>query len=228
MSTIDSLRTPPIVEVVCGFMFDEIPSLDAMLVGKFWSSKSDAYPRRELKPPVRESSGFTVLEGVGPIRCWLISARDEWVVQVQPDRFYFNWRKRGDSYPRFGDHDGARGVLSQALEEFGAFTAFCEKETQEQCRLGRIELTKIDDVVFQTPAGSGGLRKRLTWQTGVHCTYRRRAVWLPDLAPEQLQGRHAARHGLLSSRNGLARSVAYGSGHFRSRRCCHALSRCRW
>lgn len=150
MVPIGSLKNPPIVEVVCGFFFDELSGLDPMLVGQFWAGKREAYKKRELRAPVREARGFTLTEGVGPIRCWLVSAGDEFVVQIQPDRFYFNWRRRGDVYPRFGTHEGRAGVLQRALDEFGEFADFCEKELGVRPAPVRSELAKIDDVIFET------------------------------------------------------------------------------
>jgi len=144
------LKSPPIIEVVCGFFFDALPNLDAMLVGQFWAGKKDTYSKRELRPPVTESAGFVVSEGVGPVRCWLVSAGDEFVVQIQPDRFYFNWRRRGDVYPRFGTHDGKKGVLQRALDEFAEFTEFCSSELGTRPVANQVELAKIDDVVFET------------------------------------------------------------------------------
>lgn len=154
---LSALKVPPIVEVVCGFHFDELSQLDPLLVGQFWATKRQAYPKREVRPPVREVVGLTVSEGIGPMRSWLVSAGDEFVIQIQPDRFYFNWRKHGDVYPRFGDHDGGKGVLSRALTEFEDFAQFCRVELGSTPATSRVELAKIDVVRYSSVTALGEL-----------------------------------------------------------------------
>jgi uncharacterized protein (TIGR04255 family) len=144
---LSKLKNPPIVEVVCGFVFEEL-GLDPLLVGQYWSRRRDQYPKREIHPPVRPQPGLTIVEGIGPIRSWFVSVGDETVLQIQPDRFYFNWRRRGDEYPRFGDHDGRQGVLGRALGEFGAFSAYCEAELNVAPQLRIVELAKINLVRY--------------------------------------------------------------------------------
>jgi uncharacterized protein (TIGR04255 family) len=137
------LRAPPIVEVVCGFSFPAIQGLDPVMIGQFWAAKRGAFPKRELHPPILDRQGFAFLEGVGPIRVWLVSENDEYLMQIQPDRFYFNWRKGSGEYPRFKDYDGKPGVLSQGLATFRDFTAFCAKELGHPPVVSRLELAKI-------------------------------------------------------------------------------------
>lgn len=140
------LKSPPIVEVVCGFYFAPLPALDPIAVGKYWSrGKSDDYPKTELHPPVAERGGFTVTQGVGPVRSWLISKSDEYVIQIQPDRFYFNWRKRGGAYPEFGET--GHGVLSLGMTEFDQFSTFCHQDLGLQPTVTRLELAKVNHIV---------------------------------------------------------------------------------
>lgn len=144
------LQNPPIVEVVCGVFFEANAELDPLCVGRFWTLKRREYPKRELKPPVTEATGVQLRQDLGPVRCWLVSERGEFIVQVQPDRFYFNWRKRAEVYPRFGNHGGREGVLAMALREFKEFEEFTVDNTGVRPMAIRVELTKIDVVAFAT------------------------------------------------------------------------------
>jgi hypothetical protein len=45
------LERPPIVEVVCGLVFDPLP-LDGMLLGVYWDERKDDFPKRSLQPPL--------------------------------------------------------------------------------------------------------------------------------------------------------------------------------
>ena len=116
------LKDPPIVEVVCGFFFPALAGLDPILIGKYWAEHKEAhgYPKRQLQPPVADRPGFFLGDGVGPLRSWLVSGTDEYLLQIQPDRFYFNWRKREGAYPHFNDYEPTKGVLSRSLLELAA------------------------------------------------------------------------------------------------------------
>jgi uncharacterized protein (TIGR04255 family) len=138
------LDAPPIVEVVCGLFFAPIPELDPLVLGKFWFDRRGDFTRRAFQPPITDQPGVTLFEGAAPVRSWMIHKTDEYVVQAQQDRFYFNWRKRAERYPRFNDHDGERGVLSRALEMWSQFEAFILEILGATPSVGRVELAKVD------------------------------------------------------------------------------------
>ncbi len=142
------LKDPPIVEVVCGFFFSQL-ELDAIVVGKYWSERKEdqGYGRHQLQPAVSDRPGLSLSEGIGPLRCWLIKDTDEYVLQIQADRFYFNWRKRQGGYPHFADHDGADGVLTKSIREFEEFKEFCASVLKQEPTPTRFELTKVDLLV---------------------------------------------------------------------------------
>lgn len=75
---------------------------------------------------------------------WVLATYDAWVLQVQHDRFYLNWRQRGATYPRFSDTSGP-GVLSRFLREFEGFTRFCAAELGSPVNVLGFELAKIDE-----------------------------------------------------------------------------------
>lgn len=140
------LKEPPIVEVVCGFAFDPVPAIDPVAVGDYWRTRrSEDFSSHELRSPVAEGPGLRFAQGVGPLRTWLVSRDDEYVLQVQPDRLYFNWRKRDGGYPHFRDEgDEKEGILSRSLREYSEFASFAKTSLGTELRLRRVELAKID------------------------------------------------------------------------------------
>lgn len=142
------LDEPPIIEVVCGVSFKSVRELDPVLLGAFWRERRADFPRREYKAPIALPAGaFGVTFGpdIGPIRTWLISKNDDLIIQVQHDRFYLNWRKRQDEYPRFTDRPGRPpGLLSRFLTELNHFTAFLAREASARLELSGLELAKLD------------------------------------------------------------------------------------
>ncbi len=113
---------------------------------KYWAEKKQlrGFPKTQLQPPVADHLGLRLGDGIGPLRCWLIGERDDYVLQIQPDRFYFNWRKRDGEYPHFNDYGEKKGVLSRSLSELDEFFEFTSAVLGQRPKPTRLELAKID------------------------------------------------------------------------------------
>lgn len=145
---LEKLDAPPITEVACGFIFEPIADLDPIVIGTYWERRRDDFPAREFHPPIAD--GPLVFPNV-PIRCWLVAADEIFLLQIQSDRFYVNWRRRGADYPRFSDHPGkAQGILSLALNEYAKFSAFCKSSLSTSPTLRTLDLSKIDYLIKGT------------------------------------------------------------------------------
>ena len=165
MPPLGKLEEPPIFEVVCGVLFKPLSELDPVVLGAFWQSRRTEYPRREFKVPIAPQvpEGLLVQLGpdVGPLRTWLISKDDVFIIQVQQDRFYLNWRARRDDYPRFNDWDGKKGLLARFVFELTLFVQFVSRELGVKVELQGFELAKVDRFVqgkhWTTAADLAGL-----------------------------------------------------------------------
>ena len=140
---------PPIVEVVCGVVFDATP-LNVLHWGVYWDSRREAFPKTTLQPAIIEGVGFSL--GAPPMRAWLESSDSSIVLQLQHDRFYFNWRAVGDApdrsaYPRFRDRPERSGLRTRAVKEYRELQAFCAKRFDVPLNVRRVELSKIDVLV---------------------------------------------------------------------------------
>ena len=152
LQTVEPLANPPIVEVACGCIFPPLAALDATLVGIYWNERRQQdYPRHELHPAIAgqptslsNQLSFTVQEGVPPVRTWLVSQNEEFIVQIQSDRFYVNWRKRAGRYPRFTPDNGVKALT---LSEFDRFRAFCAREFGQEPQPLQAQLTKVDHII---------------------------------------------------------------------------------
>lgn len=143
-----SLKDPPVVEVVCGFFFSPNAEIDPILVGKYWAEEKqkNGFPRKQLLPAATDQPSIFVGAGLVPVRTWLVSESDEYVIQIQSDRLYFNWRRRQEAYPHFRDSDGMRGVLSRALEELDQFSSFMKRNSEAGLSPTRVDVAKIDQL----------------------------------------------------------------------------------
>jgi uncharacterized protein (TIGR04255 family) len=100
---IASFANPPLVEVSFGVGFEPIRGFSAAHFGKFWGEVREEFSEASDQPPIGAApTSFTRW----PLpRVWLVAPSRGVLVQVQTDRFYYNWRRLGssdvDSYPRF-------------------------------------------------------------------------------------------------------------------------------
>ena len=109
MKELPEFENPPVVEVVCGVLFNRLP-MQAAHLGVLWEKFKPDYPScQDVNPlaPIMEtfdgSPGVPQeidLSDVLP-RTWFLHKRGVGVVQVQRDRFLHNWKKSkpDDEYP---------------------------------------------------------------------------------------------------------------------------------
>jgi uncharacterized protein (TIGR04255 family) len=117
LSDLVTFGRPPVNEVYLAVQFGGEVSDEVFALGDFWPrireefphfERQPALPRVEEKfevPPVSSGTVFPFQFGTGapPQRYWFVSADSTRLIQVQPDRFLFNWRRvrPDDAYPRF-------------------------------------------------------------------------------------------------------------------------------
>ncbi len=163
-------ENPPIVEVVCGVTFDEIPALTAAPVGIFWQVLQPDFPRIQELPPLGPT--VEIFDGekkeiemkfssIPSLPREMFYSNDEnRVIQIQRDRFIYNWRKfrPDDSYPRFTK------VYDSFTKRFNQFKRLMEG-TPFLFNPIQYELTYINQITFgdfgQDIKGIGGLMPAL-------------------------------------------------------------------
>lgn len=133
------LQHPPIIEVVCGVAFEPIRDLDPLALGIYWDQRSAEYPTKSLQVAFGTTSSreFTLL----PVRAVFVEKDDQFVLQLQDDCFFVNWRKRGQRYPRFS---GNEGVLQRTRTEFELFESFVSRRFGKRLLVRQIDMSKID------------------------------------------------------------------------------------
>lgn len=113
-------KNPPVGEVACGIRFEPLRDFKAPHAGLFWEKIRGRFPTCEHAPPI----GIK-LESFDPAslplpRIWFISEQGNNLIQLQNDRFHFNWRRRSDEeqYPRY------EFVIQAFKEHFTIFKTF--------------------------------------------------------------------------------------------------------
>jgi len=126
MNALPSYRKPPVNEVVCGLQFQPIDKLHIPYIGLLWNKFRRDYPRIETAQPIAMHKGEIIADratGLPLPRIWFINSADDQLIQFQFDRFYFNWRRRGErDYPRYSyvieSFEQALNTFQNFLNEF--------------------------------------------------------------------------------------------------------------
>jgi uncharacterized protein (TIGR04255 family) len=118
---------PPIQEVALGRTF--LPREDFVIpyFGAFWATIRDQFPKAQHAAPILDPSDFMSNDQMPLPRVWFVADDDATLVQLQQNRFHFNWRRVSAedrrSYPRFP------AVQRQFLNAWELFEKFVQAET---------------------------------------------------------------------------------------------------
>lgn len=150
-----SYDRPPVVEVSLSVQFEGLTGLGIPQLGLLWGEFKDRLPQTEQHPPLpaivedlgpprprRARIEVEVLESPLTPRSWFVSRDGTEVVQVQNDRFVYNWRKRvpSDTYPRY-EH-----VREQFVQNFRTFVEFLARENLGNPEINQCEMTYLNHI----------------------------------------------------------------------------------
>ena len=159
MNPLPSFRRPPVAEVAIAAQFGEIRGLTGPHMGLLWQRYRELFPTLEVhsaldprfeRPNPTPGEGLTVKFGTVPTpRAWFIGTNQAHLIQVQQDRFVFNWHRiPGEDYPR---HEHVRASFRK---NFGIFKQFLLDEQLGEPSLNQWELTYVNHIL----AGTGWRR----------------------------------------------------------------------
>jgi uncharacterized protein (TIGR04255 family) len=144
---------PPVIEVAVSVQFTPLPSLDAARLGLAWSRFRSKFPRVESKPPLpRTEERFDeptvprlqlkIETDLAAPRLWLLDDAGTRLLQVQRDRFAFNWRKAesAKAYPRYTE------LRKEFLQNYDLFQAFLTDEKLGDLVPDQVELTYVNHI----------------------------------------------------------------------------------
>lgn len=124
-----SFENPPVIEVVCGILFKSLDDFSLPYIGQLWEKFKPDYPSCQEAPPLMakiEQFGElppTEIEFATDLpipRVWFVHEHGNAVIQIQRDRFLYNWRKakHDDEYPRY---ETVKELFRRHLSTFKSF-----------------------------------------------------------------------------------------------------------
>jgi uncharacterized protein (TIGR04255 family) len=130
---------PPLDEVVCGVQFAGV-EWSGVHFGLFYTQLNGRYQRTQQRPPIPPSLFEPILQPApsevvltyepGALLLWYESADSPFLLQVQKDAFFVNWRHQSGAfiYPHFHTREGGEeGVWDRFRQEWQTFSFFCEQ-----------------------------------------------------------------------------------------------------
>ncbi len=169
-----SYAHPPIWEVVFGMQFAPLVELLAPHLGHYWDQIVKDYPKLAEQPPIgRAIESFEeqqpsvptvqIVGKPGLPRCWFMDPDGCNLVQVQRDRFLYNWRKMSpeDEYPRYPT------LKQRFLDHWAVFRDFLDAADLPVPGVDQCELTYVNHIMkppeWRTMADFGDLFSFLEW-----------------------------------------------------------------
>jgi uncharacterized protein (TIGR04255 family) len=141
---------PPVLEVACGIAFSLPKPLKTAHIGLYWSKVAAEFPRCEDAAPLAlivEGPGAPAsieyslqLEAVAlpPMRrAWLINELGTHLLQLQEDRFVFNWKRtsEGNAYPSY------RSVIADFRRHWAHYKKFLAQQELGEPVPRQLEMT---------------------------------------------------------------------------------------
>lgn len=132
-----SFDDPPIKEVALGRTF--LPREDFLIpyYGAFWAQLRDRFPKAEHADPIVDPSSEIFNNGMFLPRVWLISEDSTRLVQLQQNRFHYNWRQTDEkkTYIRYP------AIQRECLDIWQRFEKFVLETTGQPLQPLNAELT---------------------------------------------------------------------------------------
>lgn len=175
--TLRDFATPPVVETVLGVQFTPLP-FSIPHFGLYWSHIRSEFPRYRVLPPlghVREQFGTppgSTSRKLGielvqdpDLRCWFLDNEGNQIIQIQRDRFIYNWQKisGNEVYPRY------EKVRTKFEAEWKRFQDFLIQEEFGKPDVNQCEVTYVNHLEYEKGWKSfGELNKVISCWSGKH------------------------------------------------------------
>ena len=145
-------NNPPVVETVLSLQFRPLKGFEIPHFGLYWANIKNEYPKYEIQPPLshiierfgREEirpPGVEVNIAPAPeVRCWFLNQSENRLIQIQKDRFIYNWKKMSDNeeYPRYDN------IKTSFIKEWNKFCNFLKRDNFDEPVVNQCEIIYVN------------------------------------------------------------------------------------
>jgi uncharacterized protein (TIGR04255 family) len=159
-------QNPPLNEVVFHVAFPELDPFGQPHIGLFWNEIRDDFPTIKAVPRVGLVPKSFLGDALPDNRVWLLHRSGNQILQIQDDRFLFNWRKTGDNdaYPGF---DALYPIFKDYLARF---FDFLDGEELKRPTITSFELHYVNHIyegVWKDWRDVGSIFPFISWQLAI-------------------------------------------------------------
>lgn len=139
----------PVIETVLGVEFKPLIQWQIPHFGLYWNRIRSNYQLYAVQPPLpgqvekfgEEVNTLTITLGSQPeARCWFFDNKQDWLLQVQNNRFLSNWKRKTPAYPKY------KGFCERFDKQWGKFNEFLKSENLGEPELLQCEVTYINHI----------------------------------------------------------------------------------
>jgi uncharacterized protein (TIGR04255 family) len=130
----------PLTEVVFGVEFNAL-DFSSVHFGLYWEAIRERFPNKPLdRPPIGEVELFNILPTLR--RVWFESEDKKQLIQLQSNRFHYNWRRQSpdEKYPHYDD------IYPKFIEEWNKFQNWWISTEDVPLQPTRYELTYLNQI----------------------------------------------------------------------------------
>lgn len=156
MAQLPKYDSPPVIETVLSAQFSPLSGFTTAHAGWFWKNYlsdlwttvreapviQDAFERFEEEKQWGPESTLRLYTEPESNRLQIIRNDNERMIQVQPSRFVYNWKKSGE-----GEYPSYEKLLPEFQEQFGRFNEFARAADLSNIELNQWEVTYVNHIV---------------------------------------------------------------------------------
>ena len=174
--TIRNFKNAPVIETVLSIQFKPIHGFTIPHFGLYWKTIREEFKHCEVKNPIvhmiedfqrgptqRSSAIDLDLSTERAVRYWFMDPTRNSFIQIQQDRFIFNWQRveKEDEYPRY------RKTREKFLKEWNRFCEFLTNENLPLPEVDQCEVTYVNHIEYAAGWNSyGQLNKIVSYWSG--------------------------------------------------------------
>jgi len=148
-------KKPPVVETVLGVQFSELAGFRTTHFGLFWDRIRSDFPKIDDQPrinrvvevfprkPLPRPARLSLSSAAGAQRVQYTDRKGSVMLQLQPDRFLYNWRRAEDGIP-YGSFEKN---VQRFDVEYERFREFCSKQNLDEPRPDLCEVCYVNHLL---------------------------------------------------------------------------------
>lgn len=165
-------KKAPVVEVVASVQFQELKELAAAHIAGVWDAfgGKKVYPTYKEQPPLNDipdpqaTTGIMIEFSDKPqlARQWFMRENKAELIQVQRDRFIYNWQKEtvGNEYPHY------EKVIGAFFNNLKCLRGFLSKEKLPSPQIVKCELAYINVIPLSEVEKASSVLRDFVWSKG--------------------------------------------------------------